>query len=477
MRLHLDNLGSSVLSALPTLLVLALLGAVGWWGVAHDWKVPSWSVLREGPKPPEDKKEEEKELPGWMLPPIRLASAEAVEAAGIAVTAARDLPLEESVRAHGEVEFDQDRLAHLSTRAPGMAWSVEKKAGDVVHERQVLALVASSELARLKNDFQQALLQVQTKKRILDQLQSASGALASRQIQDADTALREARIRLFNDEQQLLNLGLPLHDTDWTRLSDEEVGRRLRLLGIPKDVVAKHGDGKLMNSLLPMYAPFNGVIVRRDVVRGEMVDVTRPQFTVANLSRLWLMLNVRLEDVKKVQLGQEVVFHLLGPDEEAPPGRVTWISDEVDEKTRTVRVRADVDNTDRRLKPYTFGEGHILISRRPRVVVPNDALQWDGRSHLVFVRLSETEFQPRRVRLGVREGGLSEVLAWDLPEFCTSTLGLAGSPAGAAPLLAASALLPARHLSGVQPGEEVASSGSHVLKSEMLKGRITGGDE
>jgi cobalt-zinc-cadmium efflux system membrane fusion protein len=106
-----------------------------------------------------------------------------------------------------------------------------------------------------------------------------------------------------------------------------------------------------------------------------------------------------------------------------------------------VQVHAEVPNEDRRLRPNTFGTGQIVVSRRPRAaVVPGEAVQSDGHGSLVFVRVSPTVFEARTVRPGLRQGNLVEA-------------------------------------SGLRKGEEVVTTGSYLLKSELQKDRILGGDD
>jgi multidrug efflux pump subunit AcrA (membrane-fusion protein) len=100
-----------------------------------------------------------------------------------------------------------------------------------------------------------------------------------------------------------------------------------------------------------------------------------------------------------------------------------------------------VPNDEGRLRPHNFGTARILVRRARRLTVPNGALQFDGRSHLVFVRgASATEYQPVRVRLGPRHDDFTVVV------------------------------------SGVRDGQAIAVEGSHVVLSEMLKQRIGGED-
>jgi cobalt-zinc-cadmium efflux system membrane fusion protein len=466
-----------ILARVPAVLTFAALGGVLWWGYKFDWKIPRLPVLLgQKESTSEEKKEEENKASAdkppppvqvlftlhrqddpskgsadKQLPSIELPSEEALTTAGIQTATVERQSVPEYVTAHGEVDFDQNHYAHLSARASGTAWSVHKRAGDQVKQGDVLALIACPQLAQLKFDLQQTLVLVQIRKRIYERLKSTGRATAGQALDDAESSLREANIRLSNERQSLQNLGLTIHAEELTSLNDEQVAARLRndeqvaarlrTLGIPDSLLQRLDARTLTNNLLPMYAPFDGVVVKRDIVIGEVVGPSTPQFVLADLRGLWIMLHVRLEDAHKLADNQDVTFHLDGADVDAPPAKVTWVSPEVDEKTRTVVVRAEVPNPKGDLRPRTFGSARILVARNERLTVPNEALQFDGQSHLVFVRgKSSTEFQPVRVMLGPRHEKFTEIV------------------------------------SGVEAGQDIAIAGSHVLLSVMLKDRIEGDD-
>jgi membrane fusion protein, heavy metal efflux system len=454
MTTRLRNLPLMLLGQLPTVLTLALLGVIAWWGYIWDWKVPTLpelmdpSAMRSRAEGENEDKEEgkktESESQGsdMLLHPIKLRSEEAMKEAGIDTKPVQQRLIGEYVTAHGHIDFNQNYYAHLSTRASGTAWSVHKRQGDAIKKGDVLALVASPELATLKFDLQEKLLTVKSRERSYRFLEGAGSGTSAKDLQSGKFALRESRIALSKVQQSLQNLGLDVSLDERTPLSDEQVATRLRTLGIP-DTLLQGLDANAVtgNNLLPMYAPFDGVVVTRDIVIGEMVTPATPQFHLADLRRLWICFHVRLEDVGRLKLGQDVTFHLDGPNEDAPPAKISFISADVDEKTRTVAVRAEVDNPQGRLRPNTFGDARILVGRQKQLIVPNEALQFDGTSYLAFVRgESPTEFQPRRVQLGPRHKDVTVVL------------------------------------SGIEAGQTIAASGSHVLLSEMLKERIGGED-
>src|SRR5207249_452437 len=141
-------------------------------------------------------------------------------------------------------------------------------------------------------------------------------------------------------------------------------------------------------------------------------------------------------------------------------GTLTWVSPEVDPRTRTVRARAEVDSSAGQLRPGTFGKAKVVVARSPRALtVPDQAVQWDGRAHRVFVRRDSQTFTPQVVLPGARAGGYTE-LRDSRVLLAAGTAGLLGAGA----LQAACALAAGHDLfGGPRPGEDVVTTGSHVL--------------
>jgi len=414
---------------------------------------------------------------------IQFASKEAVAKAGVRLEGVQERPMATSVSAAGEVEYDPTRVARLSPRAAGTAWRVDAEVGRVVKQGDVLALVDAADVGRAKADFLQALAAVEQKTKSVESrralvqagerlvaLQSESVArfeasaqagfrtqtdvkdaeskvaeskiqLAERQasVAEADAAVREARLRLVAAEQALVNLGMPIRAADLAASTEQEVARRLRFLGIPDAARGALDADATSANLVPMVAPFDGVVVAREVALGEQVDPGKALFVVADLRRMSVVLALRQEDAPRVAVGQTVVFRPDG-NADAVAGKVAWVSTEADEQTRTVKVRAEIDDAAQRLRAHTFGTGRIVLRESPTAVaVPTAAVHWEGCCHVVFVRLTDEVFQTRKVRIGAHDDRFTEVLA------------------------------------GVAAGEVVATEGSHVLKSELLKSKLGAG--
>jgi membrane fusion protein, heavy metal efflux system len=448
------KLVARVTSGMPALLTLVLLAVLAIWGHTHDWKLPGAATRSEEPqkgKADEGVKVAEEPADPQGTPSasfkakrIEFPSAEIVTKTGLHWTPVQVRPITQYVIANAMVDYEPSGYASLSARASGSIWRVaEKEIGDPVKKGEVLALIDASDVGRAKANFSQSLTQVRLKTRILDQLLYLYqlGGTPERNYLQAQADLQEAKTRLFNDQQALLNLGLPLRMADVEPLSDEKLMRYLRLLGLPEETRKKLDTETRTANLLPLTAPFDGQVVQRNIAPGEVVQAGQHKalFVVANVSYVHIHMNVQPTDMGRLRLGQRLMFRPDAGGEEVETA-VTHISPEIDEKTRRVGVHAHTDNRKLGLRPNTYGTARILVGENPKaIVVPAESVQSDGDTHFVFIRLTDKSFQARQVQIGLREKNLIEV-------------------------------------SGVRPGEEVVTAGSFVLKSELLKDRIAGED-
>jgi cobalt-zinc-cadmium efflux system membrane fusion protein len=381
---------------------------------------------------------------------IQFASTESIAKAGIDIALVQERPMLEAVVANGEVVYDETRMAHLTSRVAGIVWSVNKQVGDRVQNGEVLALVDSADVGRAKGELLQAIAQVRLKQTNLERLRPLAndGIVMGRQFAEAEAAYQEAWIQLQTAHQALVNLGLGVRMDDFANVETDEIARRIQFLGLPSELVSTLDAASATSNLFPIRSPLEGVVIDRNLVKGEVVDTATSLFAVADMSRLWLTLNVRQDDAKYVALGQPVLFQPSDSNHESEiTGSVSWISTAADDQTRTVSVRVDVPNTDGGLRANTFGKGRIVLREEPRaIVVPSEAVHWDGACHVVFVR-DKNYFQPdapkffhvRSVRPGVKDGELTEIIA------------------------------------GLLPGEVVASRNSVVLEAQLLKGNLGAG--
>jgi cobalt-zinc-cadmium efflux system membrane fusion protein len=386
---------------------------------------------------------------GLHMKRIQFASAESLEKVGVDIAIVAEHPIVETIVANGEIGYDQTRMAHFTSRVPGTVWRVEKQVGDRVTKGDVLALIDAAEVGRLKSELLQAVSQVRLKRDNVERLRPLAGnAIPAREFLEVQTEADAARIQMHRAQQALVNLGLPVEVDEIVNLKSDELAKRVQFLGLPADVVSGLDPHETTSNLLPLRSSLNGVVVDCKAVEGEVVDSKTALFDVADTSRLWLTLNLRQEDAKYVSLGQTALFRASeSANEPDSKGTVGWISTDADDVTRTVKVRVDLKNADGRLRANTFGTGRIVLREEPKaIVIPSDAIHWDGTCNVVFVR-DKNFMQPdapkifhvRSVRPGVKEGGTTEIIA------------------------------------GLLPGEVIASKNSVVLEAQLLKSNMGAG--
>ena len=147
-------------------------------------------------------------------------------------------------------------------------------------------------------------------------------------------------------------------------------------------------------------------MILRNITRGEVVETSRNCFTIADLSDVWVVASVPEKDVRFIHPNETVHVVVAAYPHGVYSGRMTYISDVLDQATRTTRIRVTVPNPDRALKPEMFAMVRIDAAPQPdALAVPLAAVQQDGGDKVLFVRQPERRFELRRVRLGDEQDG------------------------------------------------------------------------
>jgi len=326
--------------------------------------------------------------------------------------------ISERIIANAETRYPPSKYARVAPRIPGVIREVKATLGEEVEAGAVLAVIESTAFGEAKALYLQALavldLREQTwerEKGLFEKKISSKGDLLT-----AKTELAEASLALKRATQKLSSLGLA-----------------------PVQIEGLSGGGDT-STRLKVVAPFAGKVVEASAVIGETATPERPIFCVAAMERLWLSVDVYERDLARVEVGQRTWFRVEGIPGRRFPGRVVAIGGEVDDRTRTVPVFVEVKNTKRLLRSRMFGQAEIVVKRpEPTLLVPRAAVQSDGDCNLVFVCPGKDVFQARAIEVGaVFERGY-EVLG------------------------------------GLTEGERVVTTGSFLLKTEVLRGQMGAG--
>jgi cobalt-zinc-cadmium efflux system membrane fusion protein len=350
---------------------------------------------------------------------------EAAKAAQIKLVKVERRSLSQGLTAVARISFTQKGVAKVAARVPGRLTAIEVQLGQRVKKGQVLGQLESPELGRARADYTAAAAKARVAeanfKREKD-LQG-KGISSEREMREAEGVFAAARAEMNAADGRLHALGLS--EADIGALKDDE-----------------HYASRFAER-----SPIDGTVVEISASIGQSVEPTAPLFTVGDLSRLWVLLDIYEAQLPSVQIGQRVDVTVPAIPNRRFQGNIEYIGDVVEEKTRTVAVRVAVPNGDGLLKPGMFAQAEINTGQQsgasseqtPHLVIPREAVQKVGEDQVVFVADGQNRFKAVKIKVGTTSANEAELIG------------------------------------GLKEGAEVVAQGAFILKSELSKESM-GGD-
>ena len=360
--------------------------------------------------------EEGQEEEGHEEGAINLTDTELKEF-GIVVRQAAPGRLETFVDLPGEIVINSDRQAHVVPRVPGIVGEVYKRLGDQVKTNEVMAVLESRDLADAKAEFLASLerfdfAEVNFKR---EENLWKKKISSEQEYLDARQILVEARINLRSAEQKLHALGFS--ETYLKQLPDH-----------PDQSYTRY----------EIKAPFDGVVIQKHISFGEALSDDAEAFVIADLSTVWVDINIYQKDLVKIHTGQTVVIDI-GHGVDSADSILSYVGPLVGEETRTALARAVLQNPQGQLRPGMFITARVATdSIEVPLMVPKTALQTLEGKTVVFVQ-DEDGFEARPVVIG-KDNGLHVVIE-----------------------------------NGLQAGERYVSKGAFTLKAQLSKGAFGDG--
>jgi len=194
-------------------------------------------------------------------------------------------------------------------------------------------------------------------------------------------------VKILKESNSLTNL---LADA---RITQEAAFNRLRNLGYAdSDIKALEKSGKSSPNLL-MRSPLKGVVVRRNVEPGAVVNGGDPLMFLADPKALWFSGNVFEQDARRIELGQRIRIYLEAYTDREIVAKVNYVSPTVDAQSRGILIRADIENTDGSLRPDMYANGKLQIGSMQAIVVPQTAIVRDKETIYAFIRTSPENYR------------------------------------------------------------------------------------
>lgn len=315
----------------------------------------------------------------------------------------------------GKIAYGEDRYSKISSPLQGRVVEVRAHLGDRVKAGAVLLVIDSPDIAQAYSEYvkEHSELQYATRSQELAKDLYSNKALPLKDLKQAENELVKARAEFRRAKERLLSL----------RVSAEELNKPL--------------DKQQITSRFEMKSPLTGIVVERMVTPGQSVggDANQVLFTVADLDMLQVVADVYERDLALVKEGQFAKVKVEAYPEVDFPATVAAIGDIVDPASRTIKLRAWVNNQDHRLKPEMFARLHIQVGDESRIlVVPKEAvLEADGKQ-FVFVVEEPNQYVKREVKVS---------------NFTPDQ---------------------ARVLEGLTPGQRIVTKGAVLIKGQEVKG-------
>jgi len=279
-------------------------------------------------------------------------------------------PLEKVIRTVGRVEIDERRLARINLKFAGWIDGLFVSAiGDRVKKGQILFTIYSPDIVATQEEYLLALESIK-------ELGQSEFPEVSRGAKD----LLEATRRRF----QLWDI-TPNHIRHL-----EQTGRVLRTL--------------------PMHSPITGTVVRMEARRGTYVSPGTELYMIADLAHIWILGDIYEYELPFIAIDQKATVTLSYDPSTKLQGKVGFIYPTLDPKTRTAKVRFELENPGEKLKPEMYANVALKIPLGTRLAVPRDAIIESGERQLIFIHHGNGKLEWRSVTLGVSAGDWVEVV-------------------------------------------------------------------
>jgi cobalt-zinc-cadmium efflux system membrane fusion protein len=365
-------------------------------------------------------------------------SAEAQARFGFAVAKPRRIAPIRVIEATAAIAPDPARVAHIAPLSKGRLERVHVQVGNSVNQGAPLFEYDNIELGEAIGDYMAELADLQ---RDLAHLDHSQQSLDRAKLLLEKEAIAEKEVHVREAERRVAEAAVENRHARIARLEE-----KLHRFGMAMEQIhALSTDHEKTHHREASYtvvrAPIAGVVITREGAEGEVVGPEKALVAIADLSKVWTLVDIYEKDLAQIRRGAPVEITVEAYPGETFRGTILYVADLLDPETRTAKARVEIPNPQRKLKPGMFATVRLRVQAAPgsvRVIaIPSPAIQQVEGQSSVFVKLDAMTFAKRKVKLGSTLENLVEV-----------TDGLRGD-------------------------EELVTTGSFLLKSELLKEQVT----
>jgi membrane fusion protein, copper/silver efflux system len=291
---------------------------------------------------------------------------------GLATARVEQRAFRRGVRTTGIVALDETRTLHVHSKVRGWIENVTANfVGKTIKAGSPLCTVYSQEVYAAQLEFLSVLDRTPAKSDI-------TGAFADAERSATQQLLAAAR-------------------------------RRLSLWDVPEAQVARLEQTRHPERTFTLVAPRTGIVVSKQAIAGIFIDPGTELFVISDVSHLWMLADVYAADVPWLRLGAPASLRVEGLETEPMQATIGFLPPTIDEATRTLKVRFDLDNKAGRIRPGAFATVEMGVDLGSSLAIPESSVIHAGDRSIVFV-VKGSEIQPRAVDLGPIADGYYRVL-------------------------------------------------------------------
>lgn len=452
--------------AFSIIALVALLSALFIWSKQSAPKGTEISVNTEKKDEHGDDEHKEGETKEVKLDP------ETLESAGIEIEGVTQRPAVALLKTTGTIETNPQQTQAVTPLVGGRVENVAASVGDNVRKGALLAVIASPEIAEMHGKLHEAETRLALAERNLSRVTRAENRVAVLQskarLDEAEATLKRTR-RLIElgagagkdliaaetayktakadyDFQSNISLNKEIQEakaeTETARVDVKHIHDQMRALGVNLAAHDRDSNHRLDTSKVPVYAPASGMVTERPINEGAGIQSGTTLFVLSNLSSVFAIANVPEAQMPLIRLGTGAEIRSTALGSGAINARVTYIDPQLNEETRTGKVRLEVPNPNGTLRAGMFVEVGFQTgtgaATGEELVVPTTAIQRVGEKTVVFIPKEDEAgaFEVREVETGGEVEGYTRIL------------------------------------SGLEIGDKVVTKGSFTLKTQMQKGEM-----
>lgn len=368
-------------------------------------------------------------------------STEAQARFGFAVARPQRMTPVRFIEATAAIAPDPARVSHIAPIAKGRIERVYVQVGDAVNQGTPLFGYDNIELGEAIGDYRGELAELQKDLALMEHHREMwerakvlleKEAIARKEVHIRETeylvekaAVESRYARIARAREKLIRFGMTNEQIEGL------VNRQERAL--PPET-----------SHTIVRAPISGVVVTREGAEGEVVGPEKVLVSIADLSRVWTLVDIYEKDLGQVRRGTAAEINVEAYPGETFRGTISYVSDLLDPETRTAKARVEIPNPQRKLKLGMFAtvrlRARVADGTEAVTAIPSTAIQQIDGQPSVFVKRNPTTFQRRKVKLGPASGDLIEIAE------------------------------------GLKGDEQLVTTGSFTLKSEFLKEQLAQGE-